>query len=459
MSISLLPREVLLLVIENVLLGKGKKDTAVWESFVDLLTLTALDSFWRNLIIGYSPFWTEIHIKIPPSRYIRPETPTRILASDLERVGCFLRRSNHSSIDLHIVRSWLDWPKSIEDAMVIEREWRSMYELLIPHLHRARFMRASLADVANMVEPLRLLQLCELPHLEDLELIFPRPSYVRSRFDGDKKPLGKGWNILPQTTPLLSLKFSDPTRYLPEILDVPWPTLSTLDLEVHIQWWPKLCSTLSQLPALLELRLYIISPRIDTSSQGTEPTKPRYSAVLLPLVERVTTNDLAIWHDISTPALSSISITYTKPYSALAGPTQGVDRTAEGLLRTLAGGHVREVIFTGCTLKADEALFPLRAFASVEHLRFNHSYSNWKVLEPLAEERENRAQLGPGQPFVTENEIILPSLKRVSIEESKNSFPAAVDTPKTQAVVSRLRAVSIDVTWTLESVSWERAPR
>ncbi|KAF8314265.1 hypothetical protein DL93DRAFT_2228078 [Clavulina sp. PMI_390] len=452
MPISLFPYEVLLLVAENVVLVERRKEQAARDTLMALTTLTAITASWRNLIIGYSPLWRDIHIKIPPPRDIRPHIPTRIHPNDLERVTCFLQRSNRSPIHLHIVRSWPELPMPIEETLELEREWKLMDEILLPHMHRCRFISAALEHVGSAVEPLRLLRLCETPHLKELELVHRRPSYTTSQMVMYESPLGDDWNILPEIVPLQSLIFSDPMGYLPKVIDVSWPSLSTLDVHIHVKWWPKLCVTLSQLPTLRELFLVLISRRVESFNQGGDRVDSRDNRVQMPCVDRITTNNLAIWHDISTPILSSLSITATGPYSMLLGPTLTTDRTLEGLLPALIELPVREVIFTGCFL-SPYALPALRSLASVESLRFNRSISNWKVLEPLAQERESSDKSTSPPTSVIGKGEILPALKIISIDESHRSFPAVADSSKTKSLVKRLRSLSLDVAWTLESFS------
>ncbi|KAF8314264.1 hypothetical protein DL93DRAFT_2080351, partial [Clavulina sp. PMI_390] len=438
MSIELLPREVLLLVFGYVVFDKRE---TVQDSVLALATFTAVNSHWRNLAIDYPLLWVEIYVTLP----LATQSPdlnarTRVCSSDFARVRVFLERSKQIPVNVHLARSWKDSPASAEDALEIEREWRSMYDLLRPHMYRCCSISLSFEEITGTSEPLLFMQLCNTPILQELEIIRPRLWYSLPPWAiREDVPWGEKWCISPQRTPLQILRFTDPKAYLPPVIDLPWPTLSTLDLDVVAHWWPKICATLAKLPALKELRLDLAITTRDLISEMP------IAKVSLPVLERMTTSDLFLWHDISTPSLSCLTIKWDRAYKSFDWHEKRPDRTPERLLRILAEMPIREVIFTNFASNSNVTHYVLRAFANAEVLRLDDCRSPQMVLEPIAEERE---ALVKSKTTSAAHMTFLPALRTISIEESKRVSTIA-DSSGTHSVINRLRAIPLDVRWSL----------
>ncbi|KAF8314257.1 hypothetical protein DL93DRAFT_1095111 [Clavulina sp. PMI_390] len=447
MTISLLTPKLLLRVFQHAAL----EEQSPRDYVVALTTITAINSSWRGLAIGHDLLWANIHVKLGVprgGRQQRPQAPSQIYPHDIDRVRCFLQRSKKSPITVLIIQCWINWTTLGEHAPEIERGWRSMYDLLVPHMHRCQSFGASFTHVAAGAEPLRLLQLCEPTLLQNLTIRGQEPSYGRPWPGKETTPWGKEWNVSPTRTPLKTLRFSHSTHYLPDVINVPWPILSTLDLEVHKEWWPNVCATLSQLPNLTDLSLKLTSKHLENTGRKAQPKEKQHTMISLPLIKRITTNDLTIWYNISTPVLSSLTVTSNNP--CYEPPNYRMPRPAgpaEDLLRMLALMPVRNLTFSEYTVHPQSIPPILHVFTGVETLHLRYCYCNSELLDLLAQEREWRAHTSSSR---TKDEITLPALKRIVLEDSSHDYDTMTNLRMTQRVVDLLRLLSLDVRWTLE---------
>ncbi|KAF8319637.1 hypothetical protein DL93DRAFT_2094595 [Clavulina sp. PMI_390] len=432
--VDVLPNELLLLVIDYLLLCAG--DSAR-RTLASLLTITSISTRWRNVALQHGPFWAKIYVKLSKTPKIDswsdPKHPTRLLESDIDRVRCFLERSKHSPIYVHIPRSW----KSLEllpenEQVVVEEYWRAIGELLEPHMERCRSISVHFIETKGSLPLSKLLQPWNFPLLEVLSI----QHYDQKREQGDVSLWDNPWSLSPQSTPLQALKFSDPERYLPKAIDVPWPTLTFIELDVTARFWGNVCDTLTQLPTLRELRIAL---RITASADSISST-PRQPHVLLPLVENVTTNVLTIWYDICTPALHSVTLTskelYYSPFPEYGGQH---DSVFIGLPQLLGEMPVRDLTISACRINHDVILLVLQAFSHVENLNFCDSYGHGKLLNSISRTLEQvstdialnsqTATSSEGLLGATGRETILPVLRKVSIEESQTRYSIFWDFP------------------------------
>ncbi|KAF8314283.1 hypothetical protein DL93DRAFT_1096497 [Clavulina sp. PMI_390] len=237
-AISLLPSELLLLVFEQTIPTVDNSPPAVIAA---LTSITAVSSFWRHIAINNAPFWTDIYTKWSSSTAYVSVNPTQILASDLDRVRCFIQRSKQLPLHLHFFRSCMLWDHYLEEQRSQAEHdglWTLMYDLLEPHMRRCQFISIHTAGISFDDSPLQFMHDSELPLLQRIRFTGVNSSVL------DVHDEEKPWKIRPENAPMKNLSFSDQRRYLPRQLDLPWPCLSSLELRVNVSFWPKDCSPL-----------------------------------------------------------------------------------------------------------------------------------------------------------------------------------------------------------------------
>ncbi|KAF8314307.1 hypothetical protein DL93DRAFT_2201134 [Clavulina sp. PMI_390] len=461
--ISTLPEELLLYLLEMALLAvRGSPPDLISM----LITLTSIDSSWRDLVIGYAPFWTHIHTKLKQPPVVEPRLLGRVFPSDFARVRTFLERSKESALQLEITRTWSFWHAlSDEEVADINRDWKLMYEVLEPHMHRCSSICFDFhgTQAFTSTDLPDLLQSSDFPLLRQLSI---RNYYAHSPWS-EGGAWGDDWRITPQHTPLQALSFNDPTfeRYIPEALNAPWPGLSSLTLHAHRSYWRNVCDTLAQLPSLQTLSLELVG---GLRAPSVIPSKERQKRVLLPVLHDISTNNLMIWHDICTPDVKSATITYLGPYEPLegllveqSGPViypSGEDRNSTKvaqLLALLAELPLREITFIGGSLYSRAIPLVLGVLSHVQTLRLPGGYGHESVLRTLLRKREIQSaeSLEEGIPMLfveMQAQMVLPELKLVTFEQSVHDWSATEEKIRAlESLVNRLRAVSLSVKWTL----------
>ncbi|KAF8314305.1 hypothetical protein DL93DRAFT_2228111, partial [Clavulina sp. PMI_390] len=170
-TISSLPNELLLLVSRHAVSIAAADSPRVIVT--TLLALTSINSLWRDLFVRFSSLWTNIHVKLSEPTYSTIKNPPRPLPNDFARVAAFLKRSKNSPIHLTLRRSWhvtgATWDQ--EKAMV-DDDWRSMHELLAPHLERCWLIDcvSSSLPVEHTADLPRLLERSSFPLLQELRI-------------------------------------------------------------------------------------------------------------------------------------------------------------------------------------------------------------------------------------------------------------------------------------------------
>ncbi|KAF8314255.1 hypothetical protein DL93DRAFT_1095069 [Clavulina sp. PMI_390] len=424
--ISVLSSELVLIIIKHLL--ASAKDTPP-ANIACLTTVTAISSCWRNLAIEYGPLWANIYVKLskPPTPWPQnhPKLPTRLHANDIDRVRSFLHRSKQSPISLFIPRSWVYVEKIPEGKrLAVEQEWRLMDDLLAPHMDRCcsisvifRGGRTGQAKLPMLLQPWKFTLLREL--------------VVDSRYltaSEDFSLWNEAWELSPQLTPLRTLKFSDSQRYLPKALDAPWPLLNTIDLAVAAHFWPRVRDTLAELPSLKELHISLESDAV----RGVTPLIPLGTRITLPFVQCVATNYPPIWIDISTPSVHHVIFTPGTSYDALQ------DRVFPDLPQLLTDLPVHKVTLSGASINRG-ALSVLGPFKHVESLHFCQSTLQGRVLSHLADllqqsatDKTQRNRIEINSDITQEAgsfDSLLPSLKKISIEEPKDRYWIFWDVP------------------------------
>ncbi|KAF8314306.1 hypothetical protein DL93DRAFT_1097481 [Clavulina sp. PMI_390] len=432
----MLPTELWLLVFEQVILDVQRASPRLVRS---LVTLTSIQSSWRHIIIDSPRFWTHISVKIPDLRKDKHHSNerTQILSSDFERVSTFLNRSRHLLIDLYISRRWMAWHTYSEKRRRQADEslqWPSMHSLLAPHMPRCYSISIYTEGIVLGAEPMAQIHLSDLPFLQEFTYVS-----LSHWYEVPAQPLAseEHWTFSPPKASLRTLKFSHSHHYLPKALDVHWPSLRILDLDISGDYIPKVCDTLSQLPTLRELHL-----RIRYHPQGLQDAAPRPQRVYLPLLEKISTTHAEIWEFISTPILSHAAIDYgTSKYWR--------NRYSLFLLQVLAEMPIRHLLFSYSLVPPFIALPMLRSLADVEIFELHNCFGCERVLEPLLLQREERALLHCDQ----RNKLttILPSLKSLTITLFSTPYlSTAHNTPMMENIVHRLRRTSIEVVYTLD---------
>ncbi|KAF8314310.1 hypothetical protein DL93DRAFT_2167454 [Clavulina sp. PMI_390] len=460
--ISALPNELLLHILERVLLVAEGSPTAAINT---LITLTAINSLWRNLVIGYAPFWTHIYVNLnqPPSPMA--SSYNYLLPGDLGRLSAFLARSRQCRIKLDLTRIY--YSISGDEIQGIVRYWRTVHQLLEPHLRRCSSISFNFRDTRDLASAniFQLMESSNFPVLREVNIkdIYPSPAY---NWDGT---WGGDWKVSPQCTPLQVLRFHDLFRetYLPKALDVPWPYLSSLELRVSRAFWPDVCNTLAKNPMLQVLSLELLSSYPHTY----QLQERRQERVHLNALEKISTNNLTIWHDILTPALNSLSITYMGEYEPLGTDRNGVARpvlhragsdrhSAEvaEMLDLIAELPIREITFADGSFSAWVVPLVLGITPHVHTLHLLRGYDHDDIIRLLCLQREHELQnpVHAKLPFswaevCTEvSSMILPELKTVVIDQSIHNWSTVPEMICAfEVVVDRLRALSVDVKWTL----------
>ncbi|KAF8314304.1 hypothetical protein DL93DRAFT_2228110 [Clavulina sp. PMI_390] len=438
-TISVLPAELLLLVCGHAVLTASAESPLMMVT--TLLTLTSIDSFWRDIVIGFPPLWTNIHVKLSRASYPNIIHPPRPLPSDFSRVAAFLQRSKEAPVQVTLHKLWnvVDAPWEQERVM-IDHDWQLMHGLLALHLGRCWSINCSVDSIRldHSTDIPRLLGSYKFPLLRELEIgsFFPFK---------EEMAWGQDWTLSPHETPLEVLRFRDRYRYLPAALDVRWPSLSTMDLRVHRGFWPKICASLAQLPALRELSLKFLGKHHDPQYKKCYARQDR---VELPMLKTIVTDNMLIWFDIATPSLSSAAITYYGPMEPLPWlaqeayivwlPSETIAEESSWtteLLRLLAELPLHEVIFVRYIPRELNALLG-RAFPRVQALRFREGYYQEEVLEGLLK--------------LQASENLLPALKVVSLHYSDEVADNLAERgERLKAVVKRLQEASLDVKWTI----------
>ncbi|KAF8314256.1 hypothetical protein DL93DRAFT_1095112 [Clavulina sp. PMI_390] len=422
--VSVLSSELALIIIKLLLATAEDSPPA---NLACLSTVTAISSRWRNLAIGYGPLWENIYVKLSKPPAARPRNssklPTRLHANDIDRVRCFLHRSNQSPIRLFIPQSWAQLDIiSEEERLAYERNWKLMDDLLAPHMDRCCSISVLFRGERGQAKLPLLLQPWNFTLLRELVIDNRYPSASEESLLWDET-----WNLSPQLTPLRTLKFSHSQRYLPKALDAPWPLLFFIDLAIPPQFWPRVCETLSELPSLKELRI-----SLECDSRGTAPpSNTLQTRVSLPLVECVATNYPAIWADICTPSLCHAVFTPGVFYPSLHGG--GISRAYPKLTELLAELPVCKVTISGGDSGApvtSEVLSVLRPFKRVKSLQFRQSTTHGKVVGQLAQLIEQNVMEMTTQASTNTNttqetgsiDSLLPLLEKISIEEPKDRY-------------------------------------
>ncbi|KAF8319632.1 hypothetical protein DL93DRAFT_103331 [Clavulina sp. PMI_390] len=431
-AINALPNELFLLVIEHLLLSATDSAQGMVTS---LLTITSISTRWREVAIGHSPFWATIYFKLskPPTfrRRNNPRLSTQLLTTDLGRVRCFLERSKKSPINIHIPRSWENLEVLPEDKRsAIEENWTVANDLLGPHVGRCRSISVHFSGVEGPSELSRLLRPWKFPLLQVLTI----QNWAQQQDHMTVRD--PTWSYSPEHTPLRALKFSDPWNYLPKNIDVSWPLLASIELNIAAQFWPNVCDTLALLPTLQELRIAFSV----TTVRDAISSAPRRPHITLPLVEHVATNLIAIWYDVCTPSLRSVTFTsnelYYSPYPTYRGQD---DLLFVGLLQLLAEMPIRDVTFSSCFIKHDLILSILQAFAHMESLSFYGSRGHGKLLNSVSYALERRAaEHSPDSRAITNvnsshkstlSDVPFTFLKKVFVEEPQTQYSILWDFP------------------------------
>ncbi|KAF8314268.1 hypothetical protein DL93DRAFT_2155845 [Clavulina sp. PMI_390] len=417
-----LPSEILLLIIEHVV--PAYEGDTVAASLDALATMIEICSLWRKMIIDYPPLWKSIRVKITDPQITSQGSelggPTRLSTNDFNRVRYFLERSKLSPIRIHIGRSWLDWELVPPHERVgIEEEWALLYKMLTPHMRRCRSLSLLFKGREGSLEPLKLLRLWRFPLLQELTVVsrYPRSS-AHEVLDCHQPE----WELSPENIPLQVIGFRDSSRYLYPAINRLWPGVSILHLKVVGHFWPDVCNTLEHLPSLRELHLNI-SP---FSYLRAHTSRTRQGRVVLPLLSHITTNNIAVFHEIAAPALVSVIFNANgMAHHPLPGGENNRDFT--GLLRLLDELPSREVTFSSCRMGTDSVLSIIRAFQQLETLRFRDCWAHGKLLVRLADAL-HRADSSDSELDiqVKENQeapFNLPALQRVFIDEAESRFP------------------------------------
>ncbi|KAF8314313.1 hypothetical protein DL93DRAFT_2155869 [Clavulina sp. PMI_390] len=458
-TISVLPNELLLLIFEYTVLDP--RDPAAMR-LADLIALTSVNTLWRSLVISDPAFWTDVHVKMCHPRVSAANCPSSVLPGDFARIQGFLHRSKELPIHLNITRTWVLW-KEMADEEAAERGWKAMYDLVMPHLKRCTSVtiRFTSVNASYHMEPPMLFESCEFPILKELNIDGEYPS--SNLYSYEDGTWGKNWKVSPHHTPLQALTFNNPYQYLPRTLNVAWPSLLSLNLEVRHYWWPDICDTLALVHNLRRLSIHLLS---SSNDPPVTPLASRQAKVEMPLLESIKTNNVMIWHDISTPGIASATITHFGPYRVLdslasAQATTKIVLLRDGedqnslqaveLLRLLAMLPLREAIFDDDALATagHNVFLLLGAFRDVNVVRFRQCHGLANVLRSLAEQREFRLGVGRGasveQASGSQNIArILPKLEKVIIYKASNSKGYLL---QIESATNRLRAASVEVEW------------
>ncbi|KAF8311383.1 hypothetical protein DL93DRAFT_2229684 [Clavulina sp. PMI_390] len=432
-----LPRELLLTITEQVLAQDGD---SIHSRINTLAKMTEISSFWRDTVIGCSLLWTSIYTQVPnpstPPLLPIFGTPMRFSSKDFARVRYFLQRSSQSPIRLYIDRSWAGWRSLHQDIKTaLDADWKLMSDILLPHMGRCRFISIQFMGRESTVESIDTLLSSNLPLLEELAVVnrYSRPTMARD-ISG---PLDLGWPLSPKHTRLRIIRFSDPRHYLPKTLDVPWQSVSILDLSVSEQFWPSVYNTLARLPALKELQIKLL-PK-------TTMADPSFAShgrkILLPLLERVSTNNPNIWLDITTPSVHSATFTsealwYPPDDEVMGARVQArLTHSVAGLsLSSFGDMPLREITLISKPV-IDELMFPiLQILTQLEVLRFCDSRNHGKFLNRLAqllEETPARSCHDPNPDSSVSERVpaIPPSLRLLYIEETRFRYHMFWDFP------------------------------
>ncbi|KAF8314309.1 hypothetical protein DL93DRAFT_1097493 [Clavulina sp. PMI_390] len=455
--ISILPNELLLYILRMAILDIEGSQSAVINKTV---TLTWINSLWRNLLINYPTLWAHIRVNLNPSHWMDPSSSSQHVPSYFRRVYTFLARSDQSPIKLALSRKC--YSLSVGEVKSMEMNWLLMRRLLEPHLHRCSSLSFEFEGPKELVSAdlLQLLECSDFPLLQHLDLKKFSPHSPCDENGG----WGVAWKLSPPSTPIQTLTFHEPTlsRYLPKALDVSWPCLSSMELRISRAFWRNACDTLAQLPALRLLSLDLLPSR-RSLHELPEASQER---VQLNVLERISTNNLMIWHDICTPALSSITITYVGPYAPLSirrnVPTtsvlypSGEDRESSdvsAILSLMAELPIREVIFSDGPLSAWVIPLVLGVTYHVQTIQLHRGYYH-NVLQLLCLQREHNPLTSDITdallPWAGMLPMSLPELKTVIIHQP---YPdRSIDPDRShavEAIFNRLRALSIDVKWGL----------
>ncbi|KAF8319631.1 hypothetical protein DL93DRAFT_2164331 [Clavulina sp. PMI_390] len=432
--ISVLPNELILLVVENLIIAAGDSRRAIVTS---LTTITSICSHWRKVVVQHGPFWANIYIKLsrPPKSWRRnnPKLPTRLIATDTDRVRCFLERSKQAPIRIFIPRSWTNLSLlSEDDRLAVEADWELVNSLLDPHMERCLSIFVSFRGIGGAPEIAQLLEPWKFPLLQELTMENCDPRMLQNNLTSWENL----WGLSPQCTPLRSLKFSDPRRYLPRAIDASWPMLERIELEVDGQFWPNVCETLTQLPSFRELRISLcITPSMDAI-----PPTLRQPRIHLPFVKHVTTSNLAIWHDICTPSLHCVTFTslqfYISPQSTNSIEN---DPAITRLLQSLTEMPLRSVTFSARSMDDNVVFRMLERFPRVKNLHFHESYGHGRLLNTLSRALEQRSTASaPESQSITNIDAFqtsssetlkLPLLRKICIEESQTRYLIFTDFP------------------------------
>ncbi|KAF8314284.1 hypothetical protein DL93DRAFT_2080389, partial [Clavulina sp. PMI_390] len=421
-AISNLPGELLLLVLEQTILDARNSPVQSSGPITTLTTITSVTSRWRRIAISHVPFWTHIYIK-PSFHSESSSAPTRILPSDLDRVYSFIQRSKQLPLHLYVYRSWMWWYLGSKDESLPEEhhnQWKMMYSLLTPHMQRCSSICLYTFGIAMSGDPLKFIHNAEFPLLQDITFVGVDSNIPQE--DGNEL-----WTLRPEHISLRTLKFSDFRRYLPLALDRVWPSLSILELRVTSHFWPKVCDTLDQLPALTKLILQVgrLSPtRLFNLS--------RHERVNLPLLKDIWTNTPMIWLGISTPSLFSATICFgTGTFTGGSYPPE--------LVQPLAELPLQELIFSDSDLPPARVLLILRAAATLKTLQFQECHGYEAILDTLVDVKEAQVHADDQTQAA-----VLPVLRSMVIQNASDE-PMMGPSPEFQSCVRRLRSLSIDV--------------
>ncbi|KAF8319628.1 hypothetical protein DL93DRAFT_2164329 [Clavulina sp. PMI_390] len=418
--IDILPSELILAVIEEFLLTAKDSPPVVATS---LITITSISSYWRDIAIKHGPFWANIYVKLfdPPKlrRRATPELPIQVTANDIDRVRCFLERSKQSPIHVFIPRSWIDLDSLADDERIsIEEGWRVMNDLLDPHLERCRTVSLQFGETSGSIE---------LPRLSEKRRFGLLTELVLEIYEQVHEPLiwDTTWDVSSQWTPLRTLRFYDHWTYLPKSIDVPWPLLSLIELNVSGQFWPSVCDTLAQLPSLREFVIKLGPIKLG------DP--PRETKIHLPFVERATTNSPAIWHDIFTPSLRSVTFLTGPALLYNVSSTIATEFFAREttpifakLLSLLAEMPIHDATFSGTSIDHHVIRKILQALKQVDRLRLYDTAGHGKLLDRVcqifAEQRPMETTSATRTSTNPSAELFLPLLNKISIEESRARY-------------------------------------
>ncbi|KAF8314267.1 hypothetical protein DL93DRAFT_1095343 [Clavulina sp. PMI_390] len=436
--ISHLPNELLLIITEYAITGDGD---VVAAGLKNLATMTEIASFWRNAVIGCTQFWASIYVhasKPLMSRHrLVDEGIMQFTTKDFARVRYFLHRSRRSPLHIYIKYSWMGLGLLEEHLRAtLNADWKSMQDLLAPHMGRCRSISIELLGERKLVDPLDILRSCETPLLQELALVnhYSGPRSVQDPSDSSTR----GWTFLPDQIPLKTLRFSDLSEYLPKHIDIQWPHVAVLDLNVREQFWPNVRSSLAHLPTLRDLKIRLVP----TTARGDRLFASEGDDLSLPLLERVSTNNPNIWHDITTPSIywATFAARITLPlprneFMLARMQERNLPSVAELPLGKLAQLPLRDITFLGRPVLEALVLPMLQVFTQVEILRFVDCHYHGRLLTRVAQLRGGEdAQLlshapGPGPHSRKTGQPILPSLKKIYIEERKSYYRIFWDFP------------------------------